>query len=91
MINLSVPLFNAAINTVKTCNCRENWEENHHSPQCKHQRICSVCKIYFFDWKKHGCPERVYIANGHTFSRWQSCKTTEHENAHANESRQKRT
>ena len=39
----------------------ENWGENRHSPQ----RICSACKIYFFDWKKHGCPERTYIANGH--------------------------
>ena len=32
--------------------CSENWDENSHSPQ----RICSACKIYFLDWKKHGCP-----------------------------------
>ena len=31
--------------------CRENWEENRHSPQ----HICSMCKIDFFNWKKHGC------------------------------------
>ena len=41
--------------------------------------------------KKHGCPERAFIANGHIFSRRQSHKTTESENTHANESRQKRT
>ena len=64
---------------------RENWDENHHSPQ----HICSMCKIYFFDWKKHCCPERAYIAN--VFSCRQSCKTTESEDAHANEGRQKRT
>ena len=29
--------------------CSENWEENRHSPQCKCQRICSMCKIHFFD------------------------------------------
>ena len=43
--------------------CSENWGKNHHLPQCKRQRICSTCKIYCFDRKKHGCPERAYITN----------------------------
>ena len=64
--------------------CSENWDENCHSPQHK-------CKIYFFDWKKHSCPEKVDIANGHVFSHQQSCKTVESEDAHANEGRQERT
>ena len=28
--------------------CSENWGENRYSPQHKLQRICSICKIYFF-------------------------------------------
>ena len=31
---------------------RENWDENSHS----RQRRCSACKIYFLNWKNHGCP-----------------------------------
>ena len=31
--------------------CSENWGENHLSPQCKRQRICSRCKIYFLTGK----------------------------------------
>ena len=30
-----------------TSSSSENWNENSHSPQCKDQCICSVCKIYF--------------------------------------------
>ena len=41
--------------------------------------------------KKHGYPDRAFIANGHTSSRRQSCKTTKSEDTHANEGRQKRT
>ena len=47
-------------------------------------------RYIFFDWKKHGYPERAYTANGHVFARQQSYKTTESEDAHANEGRQKR-
>ena len=71
--------------------CRENWGENHHSPQHKCQCIFFVCKIYLFDWEKHSCLKRAYIANGHLFSCWQSHKTTKSEDEHANEGRQKRT
>ena len=69
----------------------ENWDENSHLPQRKCQCICSACKIYFLDWKKHGCLQQVYIANGDVSSRWQSHKTTENEDVHANVGRQKRT
>ena len=48
--------------------CCENWGENRHSPQRKRQRICSACKIYFFDWKKYECPERVYVTYFHASS-----------------------
>ena len=65
--------------------CRENWGENHYSPQ----RICSACKIYFI-W-----PEKTWLLwaslYGHAFSYWQSLKITKSEDAHANEGRQKRT
>ena len=40
--------------------------------------------------KKHGCPERAFITNGHASSRRQSRKTTESEDAHASEGRQKK-
>ena len=63
--------------------------ENHHFPQRKCQCICSACKIYFFDWKKHSCPEWAYITNDHVSSHRQSHKTTESEDVHANKGRQK--
>ena len=45
----------------------------------------------FFDWKKHGCLEPASIANCCILSLQQSRKTTESEDAHANEGRQKIT
>ena len=60
-------------------NCSENWDENHHLPQCKCQHICSTCKIYFFDQKKNmaALPEWAYIANCYISSSQQSRKTGE--------------
>ena len=61
--------------------CSENWEKN-----CrKRQRICSACKIYFFNWKTWLPRASLHIANCHI----SSCKTTENEGAYANEGKQK--
>ena len=58
--------------------CSENWDGNCHL----HISTYAPCARYIF---LTGCPERVYIANGHKFSRQQSHKTTENEDTHANE------
>ena len=46
---------------------------------------------YFLDWKKHSCPQRAYNRKWYISSHRQSHKTTESEDMHANEGRQKRT
>ena len=71
--------------------CSENWEENRHSPQHKVSAYVLRARSVSLTRKKYGCPEQAFIANGHAFSCWQSRKTTESEDVHANEGRQKIT
>ena len=53
-----------------------------------HLSAYALCARFIFLNGKN--MDQAYIANSHVFSCRQSCKTTESEDAHANEGRQKR-
>ena len=70
--------------------CSENWDENSPSLQRKHQHICSVCKIYFLNWKNMTAPSKL-ILQMVTHLHADSHIKLQSEDAYANEGRQKRT